>query len=125
MCHCYDRGVFHCDIKAENLINPDTLEVKLIDFGCGALLKDTTYKYYFGTDSYAPLEWLISGEYMAIPATVWSLGILLFYLLSGECPFVTKFDCYRISGNKPGLVSRGIVLCEVKHHIFILKPKIS
>ncbi|GAA6111545.1 probable serine/threonine-protein kinase MARK-A, partial [Tachysurus ichikawai] len=66
--HCRDCGMFHCDIKAENLIiNPDTLEVKLIDFGCGALLKDTTYKYYFGTDSHAPLEWLISGEYMAIP----------------------------------------------------------
>ncbi|RXN17529.1 LIM homeobox Lhx1-like protein [Labeo rohita] len=33
---CCQRGVFYCDIKLENLLmNPETLEVKLINFGCG------------------------------------------------------------------------------------------
>ncbi|KAK2865557.1 hypothetical protein Q7C36_001613 [Tachysurus vachellii] len=86
--HCRDRGVFHCDIRAENLIiNPDTLEVKLIDFGCGELLKDTTYKYYYGTMYFAPPEWLYGDKYMAVPATIWGLGVLLFHLLTGEFPF--------------------------------------
>ncbi|GAA6093436.1 serine/threonine-protein kinase pim-1-like [Tachysurus ichikawai] len=41
-CHCCGCGVFHGDIKAENLlINTDTLDVKLKIFGCGDLLKDT------------------------------------------------------------------------------------
>nr|XP_021330921.1 serine/threonine-protein kinase pim-2 [Danio rerio] len=46
---CFDRGVFHRDIKLENLlVNPDTLEVKLIDFGCGAIVKKSGYKVFCG-----------------------------------------------------------------------------
>ncbi|XP_053479085.1 serine/threonine-protein kinase pim-1-like [Ictalurus furcatus] len=41
-CHWHDRGVLHRDIKEGNLLlNPQTFEVKLIDFGCGELLKNT------------------------------------------------------------------------------------
>lgn len=43
------RGVFHRDIKQENLlINRDTLEVKLIDFGCGDLLQSAEYTTFMG-----------------------------------------------------------------------------
>lgn len=46
---CCERGVFHRDIKLENLlVNPDTLEVKLIDFGCGTLMKDSAYIAFNG-----------------------------------------------------------------------------
>ncbi|XP_062846445.1 serine/threonine-protein kinase pim-1-like [Trichomycterus rosablanca] len=47
--HCRDRGVLHRDIKRQNvLLNTETLEVKLIDFGCGDLLRDTPYYTYSG-----------------------------------------------------------------------------
>lgn len=37
--HCIDHGVFHGDLKIDNvLVNTDTLELKLIDFGCGELV---------------------------------------------------------------------------------------
>lgn len=52
---CCQRKVLHRDIKLENLlINPDTLEVKLIDFGCGDILKDEAYTTYSGM--YDPLN---------------------------------------------------------------------
>ncbi len=46
---CCERGVFHRDIKLENLlVNQDTMEVKLIDFGCGALMKNSAFKVFHG-----------------------------------------------------------------------------
>ncbi|KAF4071666.1 hypothetical protein AMELA_G00275900 [Ameiurus melas] len=89
--HCCDRGVLHRDIKEENLlINTDTLEVKLIDFGSGDLLKDTPYEEYSGTYFLKPPELLKNDKYMGIPATIWGLGVLLFSLLCG----VYRFDIH-------------------------------
>ncbi|XP_056102710.1 serine/threonine-protein kinase pim-3-like [Rhinichthys klamathensis goyatoka] len=84
---CCRRGVFHRDIKLENLlINTDTLEVKLIDFGCGDLLQESGYERFCGTLKYRPPEYCAEGEYHGKPATVWSLGVLLFLLVCGRFP---------------------------------------
>lgn len=46
---CCRRGVLHRDIKLENLLfNKETLEVKLIDFGCGDLLKTSAFETFWG-----------------------------------------------------------------------------
>lgn len=42
--HCINHGVFHNDVHADNvLVNTDTLELKLIDFGSGHLLDSAGY----------------------------------------------------------------------------------
>ncbi|KAL7875002.1 hypothetical protein SRHO_G00059720 [Serrasalmus rhombeus] len=85
---CSKRGVLHRDIKLENLlINPHTLAVKLIDFGCGDLIKKSGYDIFEGTTEYFPPEFFLKGRYHAGPATVWSLGVLMFRMVCGYLPF--------------------------------------
>ncbi|KAI4882450.1 hypothetical protein NFI96_033351, partial [Prochilodus magdalenae] len=85
---CHKRGVLHRDIKLENLlINPDTLELKLIDFGCGDFIKKSGFDSFAGTVEYCPPEFFLQGRYHAGPATVWSLGVLLFATVCGDLPF--------------------------------------
>ncbi|XP_054147579.1 LOW QUALITY PROTEIN: serine/threonine-protein kinase pim-1-like [Melozone crissalis] len=88
--HCTSCGVLHRDIKPENiLLDLDTRQAKLIDFGCGTYLQETAYTHFAGTRSYSPPEWTHFGWYYlgGKPATIWSLGILLHQMLCREYPF--------------------------------------
>ena len=140
---CHSRGVFHGDIKDENiLINRETLEINLIDFGAGQLYRpNDIYSKYEGTRVYAPPEWISSHRYYAESLTVWSLGILLYNLLCGNIPFANDkgilggklrwVSCVKISESAKSLVEQCLQkdnhkrpsLSEVMHHPWILGQK--
>ncbi|KAK7692576.1 hypothetical protein QCA50_004206 [Cerrena zonata] len=109
------QGITHCDIKDENLVIDSDLNVKLIDFG-SAVVSDPAqprpyYTLFFGTTAYAASEILLKKPYRAAPAEVWTLGVLLSYLLTGNSPFPTEQDA--MDGNiiirekPPTRLSRG------------------
>ncbi|KAI2658264.1 Serine/threonine-protein kinase pim-2 [Labeo rohita] len=84
---CCRRGVFHGDMKLENfIVSKNTLEVKLIDFGCGDLMRKSAYTTLYGTMEYYPPEYRNKGKYHAKPAMSWSLGVILFTMLCGRFP---------------------------------------
>ncbi|KAG9328841.1 hypothetical protein JZ751_010201 [Albula glossodonta] len=126
--HCEDSGIVHRDVKLENiLIQTDTKDIKLIDFGCGDRLKDTPYTEFSvhiynvtqfaclsGTECYQPLEWFKEEKFLAGPRNVWSVGITVYGMVCGQLPFTTFILKRMQEVNLPAGLSAGqrdFILC--------------
>ncbi|EGF98059.1 uncharacterized protein MELLADRAFT_27719, partial [Melampsora larici-populina 98AG31] len=85
------NGFVHRDIKDENIVIDDKYRVKLIDFGSTFLFdyrkEVPSLARFYGTMNFAAPEILKKGTYQPIAAEIWSLGILLTILVTGESFF--------------------------------------
>ena len=90
--YLHANGIAHRDLKPENLLLNDvkTLEVKIADFG---LSKDFTMASAMttccGSPSYVAPEVLTQGVYNDV-CDIWSIGVILYVLLSGYLPFYAE-----------------------------------
>ncbi|CAM4607174.1 unnamed protein product [Leuciscus chuanchicus] len=107
--HCIHHGVFHNDIHSQNfLLKKDTLELKLIDFGCGQLFSSEGYEsnIYKGVPDYCPPEVLTEPRFHAVPANVWSLGVLIVwhegkaYMVYANSGSMKCFECGDVSDKR-------------------------
>jgi calcium-dependent protein kinase len=83
--HCHAIDVIHRDIKPENIMITKGGQVRLIDFGLSKASKKKNLSTVAGTPYYMAPE-VLEGSYGA-KADIWSLGVLLYTLVSGYLPF--------------------------------------
>ena len=85
--HCHASGVVHRDIKPENIMVDLDGELKFIDFGLSKKFSDhsKSLKTVVGTPFYMAPE-VIESKYNE-KCDIWSLGVLMYVLLSGYLPF--------------------------------------
>ena len=84
--------ICHRDIKLDNImVNPETFEIKLIDFGFATKFSDRErLKGKIGTPYYVAPE-VLKGTY-GKECDMWSIGIMTYYMLVGDPPFNAESD---------------------------------
>lgn len=87
LCYIHSKNICHRDIKPENILFKDQ-EPKLADFGLARLMAGTSNFSLVGTPYYLAPE-VISGDYN-MKCDVWSLGIVIYFALTGKKPFDGK-----------------------------------
>ena len=83
--HCHAQGVIHRDIKPENIMITSSGSVRLIDFGLSKAAQQKRLTTVAGTPYYMAPE-VLDSDY-GQKADIWSLGVLLYTLVSGYLPF--------------------------------------
>lgn len=84
--YLHNNGILHLDIKSNNIMILPDGNIKLIDLGIASRMSDASDSTGFGTPAYMPPEQSekgLCGKY----TDIFSLGIMLFEMLTGTLPF--------------------------------------
>lgn len=104
--YIHELGIVHRDIKLENIMMSDTnnfAQPKLADFGLARMISpNETANEPFGTLGYVAPEVLQKKPY-SFSCDVWSIGCILFALVTGSLPFdhETKKETIRLTVESP------------------------
>jgi len=89
--YLHKKGVSHRDIKPENLLLDENDCLKISDFGMATVFrhqgKERLLERRCGTMPYIAPEVLVRSQYNAEPADLWSCGVVLVAMLTGELPW--------------------------------------
>ena len=82
----HGAGVVHRDIKLDNILVNDKMEIKMTDFGFSTY-NDNETPTYAGTCPYMAPEVNNRTTYDGMVADIFSLGVILFVMVTGRIPF--------------------------------------
>ncbi|KAK9147141.1 hypothetical protein Sjap_007044 [Stephania japonica] len=149
--YCHDKGVYHRDLKLENVLIDAEGNIKVSDFGLSALpqqlKEDGLLHTTCGSPHYVAPEVLANKGYDGATSDLWSCGVILYVILTGYLPFddrnlaVLYHKIFKGSAKIPNSLSPGaqnlirrildpkpktrIIVAEIKEHEWFKQDYIS
>lgn len=122
--YCHGNLIAHRDLKLENIMvsNNKTYEVKIIDFGLASIIKtDSLHSTFCGSIEYAAPEIIQCQKYNPIKTDVWSLGVILYAMVTGYIPWSannTRTDICNFHYDKE-CISSDVELMDLFSKVFV------
>ena len=110
--YVHKNKIVHRDLKPENILFSDDTpqaELKIVDFGLSNIFindsknmnESTTFHSKVGTPLYLAPE-ILKGSY-SVKCDIWSLGVIMYFLLSGKLPFLSNNEASLFKIIKKGI----------------------
>ena len=125
LAYAHERGVIHRDIKPANIIIDESGTAKVMDFGIAKIADSdaTLGRVVMGSPNYMNPE-QISGQTVDLRGDIFSLGTVLYQLLTGEKPFAGQSPStiiYRIAKEDPLVPSKINPLVDPAYDRIVMK----
>jgi len=86
--YCHKNCIIHRDLKLENVMIDSDERLRIIDFGfANTFNPDKHLETFCGSPFYAAPEMVNGIRYVGPEVDIWSMGVILFFMLCGRTPF--------------------------------------
>ena len=85
--YLHGKGIVHRDLKLENILVDDELNLKVADFGFSTVKDIDHLKSYRGTMTYMAPEIMMGKVYNGKQTDIFAVGVILFIIVLGIFPF--------------------------------------